>query len=186
MGSPASSKSNRGATQWLRMAIVLAVLGIGLYGAWQREADRTRVPDQSHPGAENASAKPEGPADDRPPATGEEAIPSTESSSTSGRNRIAQQTILDQDGEVVFRGTVDVGPTLARIQRGQRLRFSHDGSVFQNRERRLPQKPAGYYREFVHPTPGLDGPGPQRIVRGQNGETYYTPDHYRTFQRLDE
>jgi guanyl-specific ribonuclease Sa len=57
--------------------------------------------------------------------------------------------------------------------------------VFQNREKRLPQKPAGYYREWVHPTPGLRGPGPQRIVTGKEGEIYYSPDHYETFRRLD-
>ena len=68
---------------------------------------------------------------------------------------------------------------------GERLRFPNDGATFQNRERRLPKQPAGYYKEYVHPTPGLSGPGPQRIVMGQQGETYYTPDHYRTFQRVD-
>jgi filamentous hemagglutinin len=31
------------------------------------------------------------------------------------------------------------------------------------------------------PTPGVSGPGPQRIVTGKNGEMYYTPDHYDTF-----
>jgi guanyl-specific ribonuclease Sa len=62
----------------------------------------------------------------------------------------------------------------------------NDGAEFQNRERRLPKRPAGYYREWVHPTPGLGGPGPQRIVTGGEGEIYYTPDHYRTFERLDD
>ena len=135
--------------------------------------------------ADQIPAIPETATDDRQQTPREEAD-QTQSNSTAGRTRIAQQTIRDQDGQVAFRGTVDVGPTLARISRGERLGFSHDGIVFQNRERRLPRKPAGYYREYVHPTPGLDGPGPQRIIRGQNGETYYTPDHYRTFQRLDE
>jgi guanyl-specific ribonuclease Sa len=82
-------------------------------------------------------------------------------------------------------GDVDIGSTLGRIRRGERLHFSHDGSTFENRERRLPQRPAGYYKEYVHPTPGVDGPGPQRIVAGKQGEIYYTPDHYRTFQRMD-
>jgi len=79
----------------------------------------------------------------------------------------------------------DIGATLERIRRGERLDFSHDGSIFENRERRLPKRPAGYYREYVHPTQVLDGPGPQRIVVGKQGETYYTADHYRTFQRID-
>ncbi|WP_407082811.1 ribonuclease domain-containing protein [Pseudomonas germanica] len=38
-----------------------------------------------------------------------------------------------------------------------------------------------YYTEYVHPTPGIAGPGPQRIVVGKGGEMYYTADHYKTF-----
>jgi ribonuclease T1 len=95
-------------------------------------------------------------------------------------------TIYDLDGEVAYQGDVDLSATLARIAADKRL-SSHrnDGAEFQNRERRLPQRPSGYYREWVHPTPGLGGPGPQRIVTGSGGEIYYTPDHYRTFERLD-
>jgi len=49
----------------------------------------------------------------------------------------------------------------------------------------LPSKPAGYYQEFVHPTPGVRGPGPRRIVQGQGGELFYTSDHYGTFVPLN-
>jgi len=93
-------------------------------------------------------------------------------------------TIRDLDGRVVFRGTVDLTKTLERIDRGQRLHFHDDGSSFHNHERHLPSQPAGYYTEYVHPTPHLGGPGPQRVVTGRRGEIYYTPDHYRTFVRL--
>ena len=48
------------------------------------------------------------------------------------------------------------------------------------RTRLLPSRPEGYYREFVHPTPGVRGPGPQRVVQGQGGELFYSPDHYGT------
>jgi guanyl-specific ribonuclease Sa len=99
---------------------------------------------------------------------------------------ISAQTIRNEDGRVVYRGDIDAGPTLQRIESRERLNFPHDGSVFQNRERRLHRQAAGYYKEYVHPTPGLRGPGPQRIVVGARGEIYYTPDHYRTFQRLNE
>ncbi len=93
-------------------------------------------------------------------------------------------TVRDLDGRVEFRGTIDLAPTLARIERGDRLRFAHDGSKFSNREGRLPHKPSGYYHEFVHPTPGLSGPGPQRVIVGREGEVYYTFDHYQTFRRI--
>lgn len=115
-----------------------------------------------------------------PPAASE---PSTATSDvvTSLKN----QKIRDQNGKVIYTGTVELADTLERISRGERGSHGNDGSVFQNRERRLPQKPSGYYREWVHPTPKQRGPGPQRIVTGEGGEIYYTPDHYETFQRLD-
>jgi filamentous hemagglutinin len=43
----------------------------------------------------------------------------------------------------------------------------------------------GSYREFVHPTPGVNGPGAQRIIQGKSGELYYSPDHYGTFIPLN-
>lgn len=89
-------------------------------------------------------------------------------------------------GKVVYEGPVDLTATIARIRAGQEHPHRNDGSVFKNRERRLPKKPRGYYREYVHPTRGRAGPGPQRIVRGRGGEWYYTPDHYETFVPLHE
>ncbi len=98
--------------------------------------------------------------------------------------RVENVTIHHRDGQVVFQGTIDLTPTLTRIVRGQRLNLPDDGIVFQNRESRLPAQPAGYYHEYVHPTPQLYGLGPQRVIVGADGEVYYTPDHYRTFKRL--
>jgi ribonuclease T1 len=92
--------------------------------------------------------------------------------------------ILDEDRRVVYRGDVDLAPTLDRIERGERLRFSHDGIVFENRERRLPKQPSGYYREYVQPTLGESGPGAQRLVIGEGGEVYYSSNHYKTFRRV--
>lgn len=94
-------------------------------------------------------------------------------------------TLKNQDGRVIYRGDIDVAPTLARIDRDQRLsQYRNDGITFQNREGRLPKKPSGHYREWVHPTPGVGGPGPQRIVTGKTGEAYYTHDHYDTFRKI--
>lgn len=92
--------------------------------------------------------------------------------------------IRDEDGRIVYNGDVDLRPTLDRIERGKRLRFPNDGVVFENRERRLPTRSSGYYHEYVLPTPGDDGPGPQRIVTGRDGEVYYSPDHYKSFRRV--
>lgn len=74
--------------------------------------------------------------------------------------------------------------TLNRITRGERFPYRNDGSIFGNREGLLPEQAFGYYREYVHPTPGVRGPGAQRIIIGRAGEVYYTPDHYRTFTQV--
>lgn len=93
-------------------------------------------------------------------------------------------TLRDEDGRVVYRGEIDLGPSLERVAAGRKLRFSHDGTTFQNREGRLPRKAPGYYEEWVVPTPGESGPGPQRLVVGADGDVWYTHDHYRSFERI--
>lgn len=190
MNSPrtfAGQQAIRPPQGWLRLVVMAVLLAVFLYSAWQRQKDETRLPgpaSSGQPRPEVASGPVVANEIDAP-----EAAPATTTSAAkqeaATRTIISSQTIRNEDGKVVFRGNVDVGATLARIERGERLRFSNDGSTFQNRERRLPSKPGGYYKEFVHPTPGLGGPGPQRIVTGRDGEIYYTPDHYRSFQRLD-
>jgi guanyl-specific ribonuclease Sa len=82
-------------------------------------------------------------------------------------------------------GLVNVRSTIERIKAGEKFPHRNDGSVFQNREGLLPKQPQGYYREYVHPTPGVNGPGAQRVIQGQNDELYYSPDHYRTFVPLN-
>ncbi len=62
-----------------------------------------------------------------------------------------------------------------------------DGSVFGNRERRLPAREHGYYHEYTVPTPGLSHRGARRIVTGGDPprEWYYTGDHYDSFRRFE-
>lgn len=78
----------------------------------------------------------------------------------------------------------DLSSTIRRIEKGVKFPHRNDGAVFRNREGLLPVKHSTYYREYVHPTPGLEGPGPQRIVIGENFEIFYTPNHYKTFIRI--
>ena len=89
--------------------------------------------------------------------------------------------VVKSHGKVIGRGTVDVRATVEGIQSGK----LGARDVFQNREGLLPKQGPGYYQEYVHPTPGLSGAGPQRIVGGRGGELYYTPDHYKTFIPLN-
>ncbi|MBI2683794.1 MAG: ribonuclease N1 [Actinobacteria bacterium] len=78
----------------------------------------------------------------------------------------------------------EVGRTLRLIRAGGPFPYARDGVVFQNRERRLPRRPGGYYREYTVPTPGSRDRGPRRIIRGSSDEFWYSPDHYGTFRRL--
>ena len=93
-------------------------------------------------------------------------------------------SLRDSSGRTIYRGQIDLAPTIERIAAGRRLRFPNDGTTFQNRENRLPRRPPGYYREWVVPTPKEPGPGPQRLITGDAGEVWYTSDHYRSFRRL--
>ena len=93
-------------------------------------------------------------------------------------------SLRDSSGRTIYRGQIDLAPTMERIAAGRRLRFPNDGTTFQNRENRLPRRPPGYYREWVVPTPKEPGPGPQRVITGDAGEVWYTSDHYRTFRRI--
>lgn len=84
--------------------------------------------------------------------------------------------------------------TLALVKAGGPFPFRKDGSVFGNRERRLPTRARGYYTEYTVPTPGSRDRGARRIVAGSgtsgnpagSGEYYYTDDHYETFRRIRE
>jgi ribonuclease T1 len=61
----------------------------------------------------------------------------------------------------------------------------NDGVTFQNREKRLPQKDSGYYKEYTVPTPGSRDRGARRLVTGAEKEVFYTADHYSSFVVVD-
>ena len=87
--------------------------------------------------------------------------------------------------EQVLTRHVDLRPVLDRIRSGS-LREDRDGwKVFNNYEKLLPRRPRGWYHEVRVRTEGLRGPGPQRLVYGEDGEVYYTPDHYKSFHLLE-
>jgi len=76
--------------------------------------------------------------------------------------------------------------TLVLIRQGGPFPYKRDGVVFGNRERRLPSRPRGYYREYTVPTPGARDRGARRIIAGTQGDYYYTDDHYNTFRWIRE
>jgi len=98
--------------------------------------------------------------------------------------------------------------TLQLIRQGGTFPYMKDGSVFGNRERLLPARARGYYREYTVKTPGARDRGARRIVAGgcrssegtvrrgepgprvmppcNSGDYYYTEDHYASFRRIRE
>ncbi len=76
--------------------------------------------------------------------------------------------------------------TLELVKKNGPFPYPQDGSTFANREKRLPMRAQGYYREYTVKTPGARDRGPRRIVAGIGGEFYYSDDHYRSFWRIRE
>ncbi|QJD67942.1 ribonuclease [Xanthomonas campestris pv. badrii] len=79
---------------------------------------------------------------------------------------------------------IEAMATIVLIQRGGPFPYPQDGSVFGNREHRLPERPRGYYREYTVDTPGSADRGARRIVTGGTPPQtwYYSDDHYQSFK----
>ncbi len=76
--------------------------------------------------------------------------------------------------------------TLVLIKKGGPFAHQRDGATFGNREKILPPRERGWYREYTVTTPGAKDRGARRIVAGRDGTLYYTDDHYRSFKRILE
>ena len=79
--------------------------------------------------------------------------------------------------------------TYRLVHEGGPFPYSKDGIVFGNRERQLPSKTRGYYREYTVKTPSSHDRGARRIVCGGQPPTspeacFYTDDHYASFRRI--
>ena len=75
------------------------------------------------------------------------------------------------------------------IRAGGPFPYAKDGATFGNRERQLPRRERGYYREYTVPTPGAANRGARRIICGgvparKPEVCYYTDDHYASFRRI--
>lgn len=75
----------------------------------------------------------------------------------------------------------EVAATIDLVERGGPFPYAEDGTVYQNREGVLPACAEGYYHLYTVPTPGTSDRGNRRLVTGQGGEYYYTPDRYVSF-----
>lgn len=152
-------------TALLALLVGLAVLAFVLAGVPSGTAPSGTVPSGAGPAGATSTAEPAVPA---PPAP---------------------RGLPNQSGlpEVKASGLpAEARRTLALIAQGGPYPFSRDGATFGNFERILPRKSSGYYQEYTVRTPGEADRGARRIVAGQAGEKYYTPDHYNSFQFIVE
>lgn len=166
--------------RWIRVGLGVAFLALAAWMAFQQSGSSTANRQEKLPAQEpGAKTSPKAPPKTEKQKSDKEAAPKQ-------ANPLLMKglTLKDQDGKVVYKGDIDLTKTLERIKKGERFPHRNDGAAFGNRERRLPQKPPGYYTEYVVPTPDVRGPGPQRLVMGEKGEVYYTADHYRSFKRV--
>jgi ribonuclease T1 len=78
---------------------------------------------------------------------------------------------------------------MRKIYTGGPFKYDKDGTVFGNRERILPAKDRGFYREYTVTTLGERTRGARRIVCGgikpaAPEACYYTDDHYASFRKI--
>nr|WP_246312087.1 ribonuclease domain-containing protein [Aquabacterium terrae] len=101
----------------------------------------------------------------------------------------AKKPVEDTAAVAVFALPAEAQQTHRLIRAGGPFPYSKDGTVFGNRERLLPRRERGYYREYTVRTPGSRNRGARRIVCGGSPPThpeacYYTEDHYASFRLI--
>ncbi len=100
----------------------------------------------------------------------------------------AQNDSFEPDGVPLAAMAPQVRETYRLIRQGGPFPFEKDGMVFGNRERLLPAKSRGYYREYTVKAPNSSSRGIYRIVCGgaakEPDACYYTADHYASFRKI--
>ena len=158
----ASSRARRASPLVLGAVAVLVVALVALGLSLTRGTGPT--------GADGPTAA----APTRTSATGATAS-SGRSTPVSGLPTIAESALPDE-----------ADTTLAVLRAGGPFPYEEDDGVFGNRERILPRQPTGYYREYTVETPGERDRGPRRIIAGEDGDLYWTTDHYASFRQVEE
>lgn len=103
---------------------------------------------------------------------------------------LAKEARLEPSGSEVSLG--DLPPqaqaTYRLVLQGGPFPYAKDGVIFSNRERLLPSKTRGYYREYTVKTPWSADRGARRIVCGGLVSVpvacFYTADHYASFRKI--
>ena len=123
------------------------------------------------------------PAAQSPTSAGQRPAPTSQQPAPSAQPP-AQYATVDGGAISDREQVIGIWDTLRRIAKGPPFPYKQDGASFSNREKRLPQRERGWYREYTVETPGSDDRGARRLVVGKDGDIWYTDDHYRSFVRL--
>jgi ribonuclease T1 len=131
-----------------------------------------------------------GGADDAPDAgpwttASEPAAVTPGGSSSSDTSSVSDTPASDLARVAESRLPREAADTLALVRAGGPYPYEQDDGVFGNRERLLPRQPRGYYREYTVETPGARDRGPRRLVVGEDGDIYWTTDHYASFRQVE-
>jgi ribonuclease T1 len=104
--------------------------------------------------------------------------------------RVDARGVVDEPAQVSLSSLpIEAQQTQRLIRAGGPFPYAKDGIVFGNRERVLPRRERGFYREYTVRTPGSRDRGARRIVCGGRQPTdpeacFYSADHYASFQRI--
>ena len=125
-----------------------------------------------------------------PPSTDESGAPLSSAPTTDAPTESEpDEEATDPESGLPWVGLDELPPeavaTVALIDAGGPYPYDQDGGTFGNFEGLLPEEYDGYYEEFTVETPGSDDRGARRIVAGDEGELYWTDDHYASFSRID-
>lgn len=142
-------------------------------------------------GADDASIATDGASSSTQPSTSLAVEDRAEATDTENAEQTDDAEAADEHVPVSNLPTIDPGQlppeaidTIVLIDSGGPFPFDRDDLTFENREGLLPDRPLGHYREYTVITPGENTRGARRIVAGDDGELYYTADHYRSFEEV--
>lgn len=174
---PPSDGSKPRTSSALALILVLA-LAIGVWLLNGRDPGTSTATDPDGPG---------GPGAPTSQASSSAGVPDEPTSSPT-RLVMPPPEATDLESGLPFVDLADLPPeatdTVELIDAGPPYPYDEDGSSFGNYEGLLPDQPRGYYEEFTVETPGLSHRGPLRIVVGDEGQLYWTEDHYASFERI--
>jgi guanyl-specific ribonuclease Sa len=175
---PPRSRSRKKSSAGKPVLIVIILLAVLLAGwFWQRQ--RSEAPAVAESPAVSAPSEPGLHSEPLP-------LPPPDSAGPASAPSAPAATATAADALPAFLPP-EARQTLRLIAQGGPFPHRQDGSVFGNREGRLPRQSQGYYREYTVDTPGLSHRGARRIVTGGQPprEYYYTDDHYESFRRFE-